>query len=114
VSGGRMVSFPIATSLSAGVYWVQLHMSTVNTSSVGTATTQLGNTISMMLGNLYTASGFANLGVANNNTSDVVQGRGVFGSVGFPATSASIPMNFINNQGGSKSQGNFPVLFRNY
>jgi hypothetical protein len=115
LSGGRMATFPIATTLSAGLYHIEIQLSTANTSSVGSATTQLGNSISLLLGLPMTASGFADLGASLAVTTDILQGRGVFGSAAFQSeTSVSFPMNFINNQGGSKLQGNFGVLFRNY
>jgi hypothetical protein len=112
LTGARFASFPIATSLSAGHYFVYVHLSTTNNSSIGLSTTQLANTISMLLGSQYTASAFAEFGALANATTDIMPGMGQLASVA--STTNTIGMVNINAVSGSKSGANIHVIFRNY
>lgn len=113
VSGPRMASFALATTLSAGYYYVGLQLSTNNNSSIGTATTQLGNTISVLLGSIYTASAFADLGSAGANTTNFVFGQGILNGT-ITGTGQSLNIGNIVQNAGSNGQANFPVMFRNF
>ena len=112
LTGGRLASFALGTSLPAGHYFVGFQMSTNNNSSIGTATTQLANTISVLLGANYTASAFNDFASTANNQSDIMYGMGVYGAT-ITATNQTINMGNISQVGASKLQGNIHVLFRN-
>lgn len=109
LTGAKFASFPVATTIPMGLYWVGFQMSTTNNSSIGTATTQYANTISIMLGNLYTSSLFADFGgTSSNATLDI----GMIGAT-ITATNQTHPIANINPLSASRLGGNFPVLFRN-
>lgn len=113
VSGGRYASFPIATVLQPGVYFVGLQLSTTNNSSIGTATTQLANTISMPLGSTYTGSGFQDFGALSNLSSTALvmfQGQC---SVSMSATNQTYQMSHISMSGTAGIAANFHVVARN-
>lgn len=112
LTGPHLITFPIATTLSGGFYFVGLQLSTTNNSSVGTATTQLANTISMLLGSVYTASNFAILGGSTNATIGLNRGHGVATNT-VTATNQTVAFSSITVTGASRFQANFPVLFRN-
>lgn len=114
LTGGRLASFAISTSLSAGYYYVGFQLSTTNNSSIGASTTQYANTISMMLGSVFSGSAFGDFGsLTAAGTVNTIVGRGVQGAT-ITGTNQTIPLGNINVGGGSAVQGNFPVLFRNY
>lgn len=113
VSGGRYASFPIATVLQPGVYYVALQLSTTNNSSIGTSTTQLGNTISMPIGSTYTGSGFQDFGALSNvSTSALVMFQGQC-SVSLSATNQTYQMSHISMSGTANVAANFHVVARN-
>jgi hypothetical protein len=62
VIGGRYATFGLATALTPGEYWLGVYLSTNNNSSIGTATTQLANTVSVFLGSYLTAQNFVDFG----------------------------------------------------
>lgn len=69
ILGGRYASFPLATKLPPGEYWLGVFMSTTNNSSIGTATTQIANTISVFFGSFLTAQNFAEFGATTGASS---------------------------------------------
>jgi hypothetical protein len=112
LAGAKFASFAMGTSLSAGYYVVGFQLSTANTSSVGLSTTAIPFAISVLLGSVYTASGFNDFGSAAGASTDILWCRGVAGST-ITATNATHNANAITATGVSKFRGNFGVLFRN-
>lgn len=112
LTGGKNVSFPIASSLTPGEYWVGFQLSTTNNSSIGLSTTLLGNTLSMLVGSTYTASQIGDFGSTYVASQNVIS-QGV-NSVTITATGMTIPMSNITASGTAGVAANFPVIFRNY
>jgi len=109
----RAISVPLNVSFNPGEYFVAFVMST-NTSSVGAATTALGQTLSMYGGNqLQSASNFAiEFTNATATSGGLYAGMGVH-SVVQNAASATYAISDINATGGNLSAANIAFVFRN-
>jgi len=108
----RPVSVPMAVSMTPGEYFVGFCFST-NTSSVGAATTNYGQTLSMMGGNqLQTALNYAEITAATATSTNLYGGAGMYtvASAGIPA---SLALSNIAQTGVSLSQANIALVFRN-
>lgn len=112
LTGGRNASFAIASSLSEGIYYIGFQMSTTNNSSIGLSTTQLANSISLLLGSIQSASNIMDFGTTAGATENMIVGRGVAGST-ITGTNATQNLANINNLGASAQRANFAVIFRN-
>ena len=107
--GGRLASFPFTTTLTGGEYYFVLKLSTTNNSSIGTATTAIANTISMILGSTYTAVNFAEFGaVTSASTTGAVMFQGLC-SVDYTATSQTYQQSQVSMSGVPGVRANFPV-----
>jgi hypothetical protein len=109
----RPISVPINVLASPYEYYVAFNFSTA-TSSVGTATTNLGQTLSMMGGNqIQTTANYAEFTAATASSTNLYGGMGVYS-----ATSAgigtSLAFSNIVQTGSSLSQANFALVLRNY
>lgn len=111
VTGGRFMSQPLATSLSAGQYFAYVHLSTA-TSSVGAATTNLGATISMFFNVAYTATPFAEFGVLTTIISGSALYRGVISSH-VSNTTQTLQVSQITQTGTAAQRANMALLLRN-
>ena len=109
----RAVSVPLNVSFIPGEYFVAFVMST-NTSSIGAATTALGQTLSMYGGNqLQSASNFAiEFTNATATSGGLYAGMGVH-SVVQNAASATYAISDINATGSALSAANLAFVFRN-
>lgn len=112
ISGGRFATWGLATYLTPGEYFLGIFISTTNDSSIGTATTQLANTISMHLGSTYSASGFAQFGAVPNSTNQYPVMRGLC-SITISATSMTFQQSQITGTGTGGVAANFPIFLRN-
>lgn len=113
LTGGRLMSFPVATTLPAGFYYVGLQLSTTNNSSIGTATTQYTNSLNVPCGNYQTSIGYGDIGAAIVAGSDVMPGQGL-ASTTFTATNATVNIGNITATGAAKNQGAFHIVLRNF
>ena len=108
----RPISVPININAPPGEYIVGFNLVTA-TSSIGLSTTNIGQTFSIMGGNLlYTASVYGEIGVATASNSNLRYGMGVYtaASTGLPA---SVSIGSIAQTGASQSQANIALVFRN-
>lgn len=112
LTGGKNISFPISTSLTAGEYWVGFQLSTTNNSSIGTATTLLGNSISILAGSTVTASQFGDMGNTYSANVNIIS-QGIYTNT-ISATNQTVALSDISATGTAGFGGNFPVIFRNY
>jgi len=112
IVGGRPASFALATYLAPGEYFLGVFLSTTNNSSIGTATTQLANSISIQLGSTYTASGYAEFGKTQSGTNFYVPFRGLV-SITQSATSMTYQLSQFTCSGIAGVSANFPVFLRN-
>jgi hypothetical protein len=110
VTGPRYASFPIATALPPGEYYVGVQLSTNNNSSIGTATTALGAMISIQHGAIYTASQWAEFGAVSATSVNMRPFVGVAASV--TATGATQQMSNITQTGTALMRANIPIGFR--
>jgi len=110
ITGPRYASFPIATALSPGEYFVGVQLSTNNNSSIGTATTALAATISLQHGAIYTASQWAEFGAVTATSVNMRSFVGVAASV--TATGQTQQMSNITQTGTALMRANIPVGFR--
>ncbi|MCX7778672.1 MAG: hypothetical protein N2259_00245 [Patescibacteria group bacterium] len=110
LTGGRFLSFALQGSLSPGIYWAGVQVSTANTSSIGTATTALGATFSVLLGSTYTASAFENFGLTPATSTNVSLG-GVYSTI-ITATNQTIALSHITVTGTAGVRANIPIIFR--
>jgi hypothetical protein len=109
----RAISVPMNVSFNPGEYFVAFVLST-NTSSIGAATTALGQTLSMYGGNqLQTASNIAvEFTNATATSGGLYAGMGVH-SVAQNAASATYAVSDINATGSALSAANIALIFRN-
>lgn len=110
ITGPRLFSFPIATVLRPGEYYVGVQLSTNNNSSIGTATTALAATVSLQHGAIYTASAYAEFGVVTATSLNQRPFVGVAASV--TATNQTQQMSNITQTGTALMRANIAVGFR--
>lgn len=112
-SGIRPLSVPMNVSMTPGEYYVGFNFST-NSSSVGTSTTNLAQTISMMgWGGNQSALNYAEFTVASTSNSGLYGAMGIWSSAGtgLPTT---IPVTAIGQTGANQSRAQFAFVMRNY
>lgn len=113
VAAIRPVSIPMNVSMTPGEYYVGFVYST-NTSSVGTATTNLGGTFSVMGWNSnQSAINYAEFTAGTNSTSGLYGAMGIYTSAG-TGIPASIAVSNIAQTGANQSAAQFAYVFRNY
>ena len=111
LTGPRMFSFPLGTSIQNGDYWLGFYLSTSSGISTGANTTALNGTINMYLGTVLTASNFADVGSATNSTHGPIY-QGLISSV--PTnTSQTLQLSQLTVNGGSNFRANVPLILRN-
>lgn len=105
LSGQRQISIPVNVTMTPGVYYVGLALSTQSTN---------GTMAMSMIGNTLIASTHANyalLGAASTITSNVFQGMGIF-SATTNAVRDSIALSQISQTGTNALRANIMVAFR--
>lgn len=108
----RPISCPLNFSLTAGEYLVGFNFVTA-TSSLGAATTNYGQTISMIGGELLqTTANYAEFGSNTASTANLFGGMGVY-SVATTGLPAGPLFSQIVQTGASLSQANLALVFRN-
>ncbi len=109
----RPVSIPMNVNMSIGEYYVGFGIST-NTSSVGTATTALGNTWSVMGGPIYSSAvgQVGNFTEATNTSTGLFGGQGVY-SAAISTVPPTVSLSAINQTGSYYARGNIGLIFRN-
>jgi fibronectin-binding autotransporter adhesin len=113
INGPRMLSFNLATRLSAGEYYVGIQFSTHSTSSIGLSTTALRATIAMLLGTSYSASAFADMSQATNQTINPMYFMRGMNSVSISNTTMTQQASQLTMTGTHAIRANFPVLLKN-
>lgn len=112
-SGIRPLSVPMNISMTPGEYVVGFNFST-NSSSIGTSTSNLAQTISMMgwAGN-QSALNYAEFTAASTSNSGLYGAMGIWSSAGtgLPVT---IPVTQIGQTGANQSAAQFAFVMRNY
>lgn len=109
----RPISVPINMSVTPGEYFVGFNFST-NSSSIGAATTNLAQSISVMgFANVQSALNYAEFTVQTNASSNLYGAQGIWSSAGtgLPTT---IPVTAINQTGANQSAAQFAFVMRNY
>jgi hypothetical protein len=112
-SGIRPISVPMNISMTPGEYIVGFNFST-NSSSIGTATTNLAQTISMMgWGGNQSALNYAEFTAASTSNSGLYGAMGIWSSAGtgLPTT---IPVTAIGQTGANQSRAQYAFVMRNY
>ena len=107
------VSVPVNINMTPGEYYVAFGFST-NSSSVGTATTNLAQTVSMYGANqLQSALNYAEWLAGTATSVNLFSGMGIFNATtaGLPAT---IGFASINQTGTNLSRANIAIVIRNY
>lgn len=109
----RPFSVGFNVNMSVGEYYIGYGIST-NTSSVGTATTALGNTFSVMGGPIYSSAvgGVGDFTAATNTSTGMLGGQGVY-SAAISTVPPTVSLSAINQTGSYYARGNFGVIFRN-
>jgi hypothetical protein len=115
VTGYRYLSFPLATMLGPGEYWVGVGISSSSGfTSGGGATTALNATIAMQFysGPASTGTAFADFG-SSPSASTNVQMLGL-NNTNFSATSQTVQFGNMTVTGTAMVRANIPLIFRNY
>jgi hypothetical protein len=115
VTGYRYLSFPLATMLGPGEYWVGVGISSSSGfTSGGGATTALNATIAMQFysGPASTGTAFADFG-SSPSASTNVQMLGL-NNTNFSATSQTVQFGNMTVTGTAMIRANIPLIFRNY
>lgn len=112
-SAMRAISVPVNCNFTQGEYYVAFNFST-NSSSIGAATTNLGQTLSIYGDNaIQTAINYADgVSIATATSTNLYGGMGIFTAqtAGIPV---SIGLSAINQVSASLSQANIALVFRN-
>ena len=112
ITGPRLLSFNLATSLPAGEYYFGVQLSSA-TSSVGTATTNLGWSIAPVFGTSNTIAPWQNLSVATATSANLMQPLQGVNTASISNTSQTIQQSQINHSGTLGARANMVVIFRN-
>jgi len=114
LTGPRLMSFPLATAITPGEYYIVYYLSTTAFSSVGAAnTTALGGTYGPLFGTqASTATGWANFGSAVNATSNPVNFMQGVQSISISATNQTFQASNITQTGTAGARANQILLFR--
>lgn len=109
----RPMSIPMNVNMTPGEYYVGFGIST-NTSSIGTATTALGNTWSVMGGPIYSSAvgAVGNFTEATNTSTGLFGGQGVY-SAAISTVPPTVSLSAINQTGSYYARGNMGIIFRN-
>jgi hypothetical protein len=109
----RPFSIPINVNMSAGEYYIGFGIST-NTSSVGTATTALGNTFSIMGGPIYSSAvpQVGDFSATTNATSGLWGGQGIY-TAAISTVPPAVSLSAISQSGSYYARANFGIIFRN-
>lgn len=112
-SGLRPVSVPMSVSMTPGEYVVGFAFST-NSSSVGTSTTNLAQTISVYgWASNQSALNYAEFGAATNASTNLLGVLGIY-SAATTAMPSSIAVTDVNQTGVNQSKAQFAFVMRNY
>jgi hypothetical protein len=109
----RPMSVGFNMLMTPGEYYVGFGIST-NTSSVGTATTALGNTWSVMGGPIY-SSAVGQVGdftAATNTSTGLFGGQGIY-SAAISTVPPTVSLSAINHTGSYYARANMGLIFRN-
>jgi hypothetical protein len=112
VTGARLLSFNLATSLPAGEYYFGVQLSSA-TSSIGTATTNLAWSIAPVFGTSYTVLPWQNLSAASATSINMYQPLQGVNTVSISNTSQTMQQSQINHSGTLGARANMVVIFRN-
>ena len=115
VTGYKYLSFPIATLLSPGEYWIGFNVSSSSGfTSAGGATTAVNGTFAPLCLSalISSASGFADFGSSVQASSNILL-IGI-NSTNLSATNQTIQFGNMTVTGASFVRANVPLIFRNY
>lgn len=112
ITGPRLLSFNLGTSLTAGEYYFGLQLSSA-TSSVGTATTNLGWSIAPVFGTSNTVFAWQNLSAASATSANLYQPMQGVKTASISNTSQTIQQSQVNHSGTLGARANMVVVFRN-
>ena len=113
VTGPRLLSFALGTTLPPDEYWIGLGISSTSAVSSGTAnTTALNATMSMMLNSVYTnATGFADFNAVSAGSTNMI----IAGCISSQptATNQTIQLSQLTMNGATYGRAMLPMRFRN-
>lgn len=114
LTGPRLISFPLATAITPGEYYIGYYLSTVTFSSVGAAnTTNLGGTYGpIFYTGPQTATMWAQLGSATAATSSPVSFMQGVQSISLSATNQTIQATNVTQSGTAAARAGQVLLFR--
>lgn len=108
----RPISVPVNMSMTPGEYFIAFNFST-NTTSVGTATTNIAQTLSMMGANgIQSAANYAEFTAQTNTSTNLYGGMGVY-TAASAGIGASLALSNIAQTGLSLQQANIALVLRN-
>jgi hypothetical protein len=108
----RPISCPVNFNIQPGEYLVGFNVVTA-TSSVGTATTNLAQSISMMGGNQFqSAINYAEFGSNTASSTNLIGGMGMY-TVATTGLPGSLGLSNLAQTGASLSQANIGIVLRN-
>lgn len=112
VTGGFLLSAPLAVNLSADKYWVGIALSTRATGMTGANTTSLGNTVSMLgIGSaIHGAFSARELGAATNSSAGWFIGMGMYSGT---SNFATIGLSNLTQQGTNANRANVALRMVN-
>lgn len=115
LTGLRLLTFNLSTQLTPGQYFFGVQFSTASNSSIGTATTALRGTISVIYGSIGPGSNsllFAEMSAATNASWNPIRlGQGIQ-SVSMSATNQTLQLSNITQSGTHYIRGNPILIFR--
>jgi hypothetical protein len=112
ITGPRLMSFNLATSITAGEYYFGFQLSSA-TSSVGANTTNLGWTLAPVFGTSYTVLPWQDISAATNQTINLYQPLQGMNSVSISNTSQTHQQSQITQSGATAIRANLVVILRN-
>lgn len=113
LTGPRLLSFNIATTLTAGEYWFAMQLSSHSGSSIGASTTLGSMTIAPIHGTSYTVLPWANISAATASTINTLFPMQGMNSVSIANTTQSHQQSQITQYGATAQSANMILILRN-
>jgi hypothetical protein len=113
LTGARLLTFALATRITAGEYYIAWALSTRSTSSIGAATTALRGTISPILGTRYTQLPWLSLSQLTAATINSLYPMAGMYSISISVTSQTLQMSAVTVTGLTAMRANCIMVLRN-
>lgn len=113
LTGPRMMSFPLATALTPGDYWMGVQLITVSNAGSGAASTALRGTISPIVGTSYSVLPFQDMSASTAGTNNLIAPFQGLNSVSISNTTMTHQLTQMTHTNTHGIRANMVFIFRN-